>query len=145
MREEVEKQKKRGEGNQSEVDKELMEEIIDLCVEEKFTKKDRHELPCGSNQLWCFQQVYHYLGIYPDNMNDSSYPTSAIEKLLDDVLSIPATEAVCERLFRISSGIARRNYVTTINPVTVKTLTLLRYFGDAAIALFDNKDVLPYL
>ena len=78
-------------------------------------------------------------------MNDSSYPTSAIEKLLDDVLSIPATEAVCERLFRISSGIARRNYVTTINPVTVKTLTLLRYFGDAAIALFDNKDVLPYL
>ena len=49
MREEVEKQKKRGEGNQSEVDKELMEEIIDLCVEEKFTKKDRHELPCGSN------------------------------------------------------------------------------------------------
>ena len=56
-------------------------------------------------------------------MDDCPYPTSAIEKLLADVLSIPATEAVCERLFRISSGIARRNYVTNIKPTTVKTLT----------------------
>ena len=122
-----------------------MDEIIDLCVEETFAKKDRHELPRGSNKLWCFQQVYHYLGISPDNMNDSPYPTSAIEKLLNDVLSIPATEAVCERLFRISSRIVRRNYVTNIKPTTVKTLTILRSFGDAAIALLDNKDVLPYL
>ena len=122
-----------------------MDEIIDLCVEETFTKKDRHELPRGSNKLGCFQQVYHYLGISPDNMSDSSYPTSAIEKLLDDVISISATEAVCEWLFRIRSRIARRNYVTNIKPTTVKTLTILRYFGDGAFALLDNKDVLSYL
>ena len=123
MREEVEKEKKQGKGNQSEVDNEWMDEIIDLCVEETFMKKDRHELPYGSNKRWCFQQDYHYLGLSPDNMDDCPYPTSAIEKLLDDVLSIPATEAVCERLFRISSGIARRNYVTNIKATTVRTLT----------------------
>ena len=123
MREEVEKEKKQGKGNQSEVDNEWMDEIIDLCVEETFMKKDRHELPYGSNKRWYFQQVYHYLGLSPDNMDDCPYPTSAIEKLLADVLSIPATEAVCERLFRISSGIARRNYVTNIKATTVRTLT----------------------
>ena len=72
-------------------------------------------------------------------------PNTVIEKIMDDVLSIPATEAVCERLFRICSGIARRNYVTKIKPETVQTLTTLHYFREAAIALLSHKDVVAHL
>ena len=106
------------------------EEIIDLCVEEKYRKQRRHDLPYGSEVLWDFSVVYQFFDTV--KMKDNR---SALEKVMDDVLSISATEAVCERLFRICSGIARHNYVTNINPSTVQTLTLIHYFQKAVIAV----------
>ena len=34
------------------------EEIIDLCVEEKYRKQRRHDLPYGSEVLWDFSVVH---------------------------------------------------------------------------------------
>ena len=124
---------------------EVMEEVIDMTVEEKFSKKNRHELPEGSERLWSFKNVYHFLQVDLDKNGKDPHASSVVEKIMDDVLSIPATEAVCERLFRICSGIARRNYVTKIKPETVQTLTTLHYFREAAIALLSHEDVVAHL
>ena len=116
------------------------EEIIDLCVEEKYRKQRRHDLPYGSEVLWDFSVVYQFFDTV--KMKDNR---SALEKVMDDVLSISATEAVCERLFRICSGIARHNYVTNINPSTVQTLTLIHYFQKAVIAMTKGEDIVSNL
>ena len=66
---------------------------------------------------------------------------SGIQLLMEKVLCIPASEAVCERLFRLSSLFAKRQYVTNINNDTVNNVTFCKYYLSQMWGFFiDNKD-----
>ena len=47
--------------------------------------------------------------------------------MLEEVLSIAATEAVCERYFRICSTIVNKPYITSMNAETVNDMVFVRY------------------
>ena len=58
--------------------------------------------------------------------------------LLETVLSVPATEAVCERFFRQTSLTVRRQLVTTL----FRSIAMIKYNRDVFNAMCYGKDVL---
>ena len=47
---------------------------------------------------------------------------------MEVVLSIPATEAVCERFFRYSSLFTKRQYVTRLKESTVRDYSYVKHY-----------------
>ena len=62
--------------------------------------------------------------VYADRFSD----VNGLQRLLEDVLSIAATEAICERFFRICSMITKRAYVTNLSERTVQRMSFIRYY-----------------
>ena len=62
--------------------------------------------------------------VYTDRFSD----VNGLQRLLEDVLSIAATEAICERFFRICSMITKRAYVTNLSERTVQRMSFIRYY-----------------
>ena len=50
---------------------------------------------------------------------------NGLQRLFEDVLSIAATEAICERYFRICSMITKIAYVTNLSERTVQRMSFL--------------------
>ena len=65
--------------------------------------------------------------------------------LLETVLSVPATEAVCERFFRQTSLTVKRQYVTNMNDDTLRSIAMIKYKKDVFYAICYGKDVLSVL
>ena len=53
---------------------------------------------------------------------------NGVQCMLEEVLSIAATEAVCERYFRICSTIVKKPYITSMNAETVNDMAFMRYY-----------------
>ena len=53
---------------------------------------------------------------------------NGLQRLLEDVLLIAATEAICERFFHICSMITKRAYVTNLSERTVQRMSFIRYY-----------------
>ena len=53
---------------------------------------------------------------------------NGVQCMLEEVLSIAATEAVCERYFRICSTIVKKPYITNMNAETVNDMAFMRYY-----------------
>ena len=68
-----------------------------------------------------------------------------IQCLLETVLSVPATEAVCERFFRQTSLTVKRQYVTNMNDDTLRSIAMIKYKKDVFYAICYGKDVLSVL
>ena len=62
--------------------------------------------------------------VYANRFSD----VNGLKRLLDDVLSIAATEAICECFFRICSMITKRAYVTNLSERTVQRMSFIRYY-----------------
>ena len=62
--------------------------------------------------------------------------------MMDLVLSVPATEAVCERFFRHSSLFAKRQYVTNLNEETARDYSYIKHYLNPLWRLFvDSENV----
>ena len=68
-----------------------------------------------------------------------------IECLAELVLSVSATEAVCERFFRQASLTVKRQYVTNMNNETVRSVAMIKYNRDVFDAICYGRDVLSVL
>ena len=53
---------------------------------------------------------------------------NGVQCMLEEVLSIAATEAVCERYFRICSTIVNKPYITSMSAETVNDMVFVRYY-----------------
>ena len=64
-----------------------------------------------------------------DGTSDIKYSNSSyIQMLMEKVLCVSASEAVCERLFRHSSLFAKRQYVTKLKNDTVHDITFIKHY-----------------
>ena len=61
-----------------------------------------------------------------------------LKKFYEKSLSLAATEADCERFFRIVSLTAKRKYTTSMNDETCCSISYLRYYKDEVFYLFGN-------
>ena len=61
--------------------------------------------------------------------------------MLEEVLSIAAMEAVCERYFRIFSTIVKKPYITTMNVEMVSHMAFMRYYIIPLCKLVQGKDM----
>ena len=68
-----------------------------------------------------------------------------VQCLLETVLSVPATEAVCERFFCQTSLTVKRQYVTNMNNDTLRSIAMIKYKKDVFYAIYYGKDVLSVL
>lgn len=88
------------------------DEIKEMKVNELLYDFDAFYFASASSQV--------YAGRFSD--------VNGMQRLLEDVLSIAATEAICERFFRICSMITKRAYVTNLSERTVHRMSFIRYY-----------------
>ena len=91
----------------------MKEEALEKNMCEKGYKK---EIPIGLwKALYDFQNTYEESSYKLPTRRIVYHQSSGIQAMMELVLSVPATEAVCERFFRHSSLFAKRQYVTNLN------------------------------
>ena len=72
-----------------------------------------------------------------DGTREIKYHNSSyIQMLMEKVLCVSASEAVCERLFRHSSLFAKRQYVTKLNNDTVHDITFVKHYLKVMWSIF---------
>ena len=84
-----------------------------------------------------FYQLSSSTQTYQDRYDDEN----GVQCMLEEVLSIAATEAVCERYFRICSTIVKKPYITNMNAETVKDMAFMRYYKIPLCRLIQGKDM----
>ena len=70
---------------------------------------------------------------------------NGVQCMLEEVLSIAATEAVCERYFRICSTIVKKPYITSMNAETVNDMASMRYYKIPLCKLIQGKEMFSSL
>ena len=70
---------------------------------------------------------------------------NGVQCMLEEVLSIAATEAVCERYFRICSTIVKKPYITSMNAETVNDMASMRYNKIPLCKLIQGKELFSNL
>ena len=70
---------------------------------------------------------------------------NGVQCMLEEVLSIAATEAVCERYFRICSTIVKKPYITSMNAETVNDMAFMRYYKIPLCKLIQGKEMFSSL
>ena len=100
-----------------------------LCEEMRIEEKEINEIEemRVNGLLYDFDTFYFVftsLQVYVRRFSD----VNGLQRLLEDVLSIAATEAICERFFRICSMITKRAYVTNLSERTVQRMSFIRYY-----------------
>ena len=70
---------------------------------------------------------------------------NGIQCMLEEVSSIAATEAVCERYFRICSTIVKKPYITSMNAETVNDMVFVRYHKIPLCKLIQGKEMFSNL
>ena len=79
--------------------------------------------------------------VYADQFSD----VNGLQRLLEGILSIAVTEAICERYFRICSMITKRVYVTNLSERTVQRMSFIRYYKVEICNLIKKENVLNEL
>ena len=100
-----------------------------LCEEMRIEEKEINEIEemRVNSLLYDFDTFYFASSssqVYARRFSD----VNGLQRLLEDVLSIAATEAICERFFRICSMITKRAYVTNLSERTVQRMSFIRYY-----------------
>lgn len=67
---------------------------------------------------------------------------TCIQRFLEYVMSIAASESACERFFRIPSQIVKRSYVTNMRKSTVKEYSFITYYQEMAVALCEGRNII---
>lgn len=70
---------------------------------------------------------------------------SVVQSYMESILSIPSTEASCERFFRVCSQIARKPYNTNMKQETLSDLSYVKYYSQVAMAICESRDVFEQL
>ena len=94
-----------------------------------------------NNALFDFKPFYQYSNPRNSDNDCHCYCNSCTQSFMEKIISTPATEACCERFFRITSQQTRRSYVTNIRPKTIGLLAYLQYYNDIIMSILDNKDI----
>ena len=104
---------------------ELAESIKKVLLKEGYKKEIRTEF---KEALYDFSRTYE-ASAFKTNKNIEIFNSrSYIQLLMEVVLSIPATEAVCERFFRYSSLFTKRQYVTRLKESTVRDYSYVKHY-----------------
>ena len=121
--------------------KEQLERILnqdkEIEVEDVEEKMEEEELKSDYLILYSFEAFY-----WNQTVDGLRNP---VQCLLETVLSVPATEAVCERFFRQTSLTVKRQYVTNMNDDTLRSIAMIKYKKDVFYAICYGKDVLSVL
>ena len=88
-----------------------------------------------------FYFVFTSLQVYARRFSD----VNGLQRLLEDILSIAVTEAICERYFRICSMITKRVYVTNLSERTVHRMSFIRYYKVEICNLIKKENMLNEL
>ena len=100
-----------------------------LCEEMRIEEKEIYQIEemRVNGLLYDFDTFYFASAssqVYARRFSD----VNGLQRLLEDVLSIAVTEAICERYFRICSMITKRVYVTNVSERTVHRMSFIRYY-----------------
>ena len=104
---------------------ELVEDIKKVLLKEGYKKEISTEL---REALYDFSRTYEASAFKTNKSIEFFNSRSYIQLLMEVVLSIPATEAVCERFFRYSSLFTKRQYVTRLKESTVRDYTFVKHY-----------------
>ena len=117
-----------------------------LCEEMRIEEKEINEIEemRVNGLLYDFDTFYFASSssqVYARRFSD----VNGLQRLLEDVLSIAATEAICERFFRICSMITKRAYVTNLSERTVQRMSFIRYYKVEICNLIKKENMLNEL
>ena len=117
-----------------------------LCEEMRIEEKEINEIEemRVNGLLYDFDTFYFASSssqVYARRFSD----VNGLQRLLEDVLSIAATEAICERFFRICSMITKRVYVTNLSERTVHRMSFIRYYKVEICNLIKKENMLNEL
>ena len=117
-----------------------------LCEEMRIEEKEINEIEemRVNGLLYDFDTFYFASSssqVYARRFSD----VNGLQRLLEDVLSIAATEAICERFFRICSMITKRAYVTNLSERTVQRMSFIRYYKVEVCNLIKKENMLNEL
>ena len=126
--------------------KELKDEMMKISQsEEKIIKQvDEIKNIRVDPSLYNFDIFYQLSS--PTQLYDNRYvDENGVQRMLEEVLSIAATEAVCERYFRICSTIVKKPYITNMNAEIVSNMAFIRYYKIPLCKLINKKDMFSNL
>ena len=117
-----------------------------LCEEMRIEEKEINEIEemRVNGLLYDFDTFYFASSssqVYARRFSD----VNGLQRLLEDVLSIAATEAICERFFRICSMITKRVYVTNLSERTVMRISFICYYKVEICNLIKKENMLNEL
>lgn len=122
-------------------------DFCDDCIDEaienarkvyKNVCRDRDRVP---DALFCFKKTYQMAT--KSKSDEKCYDEATIiQRFLEYVMSIAASESVCERFFRIPSQIVKRSYVTNMKKTTVREYSFITYYQEIAVALCKGGNII---
>ena len=109
--------------------KELKDEMMKISQSEVKTIKEVDTITSirADSSLYDFDICYQ-LSSSTQTFQNRYVDENGVQCMLEEVLSIAATEAVCERYFRICSTIVKKPYITSMNAETVNDMAFMRYY-----------------
>ena len=122
--------------------KELKEEMMKISQSEVKIIKEVDTIASirADSSLYDFDICYQ-LSSSTQTFQNRYVDENGVQCMLEEVLSIAATEAVCERYFRICSTIVKKPYITSMNAETVKDMAFMRYYKIPLCQLIQGKDM----
>ena len=109
--------------------KELKDEMMKISQSEVKIIKEVDTITSirADSSLYDFDICYQ-LSSSTQTFQNRYVDENGVQCMLEEVLSIAATEAVCERYFRICSTIVKKPYITSMNAETVNDMAFMRYY-----------------
>ena len=103
-----------------------IQKMKSLCEEMKIEENEIYEIEemKVNDLLYDFDTFYFVSSssqVYVRRFSD----VNGLQRLFEDILSIAATETICERYFRICSMITKRVYVTNLSERAVQRMSFL--------------------
>ena len=117
-----------------------------LCEEMRIEEKEINEI----EEMKVNDLLYDFDTFYFASSSSQVYAwrfsdVNGLQRLLEDILSIAVTEAICERYFRICSMITKRAYVTNLSERTVHRMSFIRYYKVEICNLIKKENMLNEL
>ena len=126
--------------------KELKDEMMKISQSEVKTIKEVDTITNirADSSLYDFDICYQ-LSSSIQTFQNRYVDENGVQCMLEEVLSIAATEAVCERYFRICSTIVKKPYITSMNAETVNDMAFMRYYKIPLCKLIQGKEMFSSL
>ena len=126
--------------------KELKDEMMKISQSEVKIIKEVDTITSirADSSLYDFDICYQ-LSSSTQTFQNRYVDENGVQCMLEEVLSIAATEAVCERYFRICSTIVNKPYITSMNAETVNDMVFVRYYKIPLCKLIQGKEMFSSL